>query len=102
MSVVAKTINGHVDQLLYTIGFVSPRSPRHHLRPHPCPRALDWPRTEEVSAQLEAGANNAAVATDNVISATQHLARSQTTQAFAQRRPSPRWPICPSNTRNAA
>jgi len=84
MSVVAKTINGHVDQLLYTIGFVCLAA-----LVITCGLTLALGRwigreLEEVSAQLEAGANNAAVATDNVISATQHLARSQTTQAFAQ------------------
>ena len=84
LQVVSRSINGHVRQLFVSNAWVC-------LGSMAVSAMLLWlfsrwigQRLEAVSQQLDAGATNAAHATDRVISATQTLARGQTTQSFAQ------------------
>ena len=84
LQLVSRSINGHVQKLFLTIGWVC-------LASMVISSVLLWllsrwigQQLEAVSKQLDAGATNAAHATDRVISATQILARGQTTQSFAQ------------------
>ncbi len=84
LSVVARAVEGRVNDLLSTLALVCLVS---LLVTAGLTLGLGhWigGQLESVAAQLREGANQASAATDRVIAATQSLARGQTTQAYTQ------------------